>query len=510
MAPDSTPSQKTPKTLLAFITLLVCTGVYCALFGATWWLFKDSDKAFPRVAHEFYMWGLCIGLLWAYCQGFFSLKHLLAQDAEGEPRTQWLKTGAWIVGGGFLIFGVFALLTHPFQSTDLHGYINRGWQQVQYHTNPYVTTIDGIPDWGHDVMFRNHWVNNPCPYGFLFAHLARWVCELGHGDWGLTMRLFKLLSWLAVVGSAGVVAWTLHRLKQPRTEILLTLYLFLWNPLLLMHQLLNGHNDILMGFFSTLGAGLGLLGAVWWILPAFVAAGFIKYLAFILIPFGLIRVWQQTPSLAVRAGALGLALAVAGFIAYPYILDLPDFKLGAIGTNAVVTHNSLAALIHHFYKNVLSAWMPFLKGGIKPLNALVKLIIWGGFAVIYCRLLWGWLNPKPKDQTPARTPAFPQQSHQEWLTHLVLVQFLLVCWVSSKFYAWYLGMFFPMAFLLPPGHCLRRIIIVVSCAQLLSITFLGQAHMVNFIVMMVIPTLAIALPAWAKHQRQQCYHQLVP
>jgi hypothetical protein len=74
-----------------------------------------------------------------------------------------------------------------------------------------------------------------------------------------------------------------------------------------------------------------------------------------------------------------------------------------------------------------------------------------------------------------------------YLRDCVLIQFVLVCLASSKFYAWYLGMFFPLALWLPEGDRLRRVVLVVTCANLLSLTFVAQAHFLNATLMLVIP-----------------------
>jgi hypothetical protein len=480
--------------------LVLSLGLYLLWLGLTWLFFRESDNAFPRVGHEFYMWGLSLGLLGGYGLGYQGLKQWLSNTETPLKPAHW----GWVLGG-FAVFSWFALYTQPFQSTDIYGYINRGWQQFHYATNPYVTTIDGISGWGEDPMFRNHWVNNPIPYGFLFAHITRFICYLGEGDWHQTLLAFKWLSWFALAGCAVLVNHALKCLKRSPHERILAAYLLLWNPLIVMHQLVNGHNDILMGFFTTLASVFVISGQALWILPSLIAAGFIKYLPFMLLPFGALWIWHQAQEKTIyyKFGLLGLALGVSVLIAYPYVLDFDAFRFGDIGGNATVTHNSLAALIHHGYKNILSKLLPFLKVTVSPINTMVKVLLWGGFFTLYVKLLWQWLKPTPSE----KEKRVPNQA--KWIFQIVLLQFVLVCWVSSKFYAWYLGMFFPMAFLLPQGHPLRKMIIAVSCAQMLSITFLGQAHMANFILMTLLPCLYFALPEWVAWQRKKQFQQNV-
>ena len=68
-----------------------------------------------------------------------------------------------------------------------------------------------------------------------------------------------------------------------------------------------------------------------------------------------------------------------------------------------------------------------------------------------------------------------------------MIQFALICIASPKYYAWYLGMFYPLALWLPEGDRLRRVILAVTSAQLLSLTFVAQAHFLNVVLMLVVP-----------------------
>jgi hypothetical protein len=59
-------------------------------------------------------------------------------------------------------------------------------------------------------------------------------------------------------------------------------------------------------------------------------------------------------------------------------------------------------------------------------------------------------------------------------------------------------MFFPLALWLPQDDWLRRGVLAISAAQLLSLTFIDQAHFLNVLIMFVLP-LAWALarpPSW--------------
>jgi hypothetical protein len=81
----------------------------------------------------------------------------------------------------------------------------------------------------------------------------------------------------------------------------------------------------------------------------------------------------------------------------------------------------------------------------------------------------------------------------------VLVQFVLVCLVSSKFYPWYLGMFLPMVYWLPSSGKLQRAVLAVACAQMLQFTFLRNADGINTIILLLGPLAYVLLPPPGKN-----------
>jgi hypothetical protein len=58
-------------------------------------------------------------------------------------------------------------------------------------------------------------------------------------------------------------------------------------------------------------------------------------------------------------------------------------------------------------------------------------------------------------------------------------------------------MVYPVALLLPLAHPLRRVLLAVASGQLLAFTFMGQAHVVNYLVMSVVPALWVL---WRGHK----------
>jgi hypothetical protein len=438
----------------------------------------------PRLVREVFWWSMALALMAAFWQG---------RRAVLQHGRSWLPGLAW--GGLGLAF--IALCVLPFHSTDLWGYVNRGWQQVSYASNPYTTPIAALAGWQWDPALTNHWVNNPCPYGFLFAQLAH----------GLVRLVYGLLGWVGLPAEAGQLAigfklangffWAgtallLWRLASSppfaqqhsdRSQQTVILYDFLWQPLLLLHLLSNGHNDGWMAFFLLLsvalaGAKRGWVAAL--SLPALLAATLVKYATGWLLPLLCVFVARRVGRGWAGAG-VGLSLVLGCLLAWPYVQA--PWPWSQLLDNATLSHNSLHALVRHL-ADWLAQAVPSLQPGTTQLGPLLKAVLWGAFG------LW-WLSTF---FSACRKPALFPQDLVLWTVAGMLGLLLLV---SSKFYPWYLAMVYPVALLLPLAHPLRRVLLAVASGQLLAFTFMGQAHVVNYLVMSVVPALWVL---WRGHK----------
>ena len=431
-----------------------------AVYLATLLFYARGFQGYSRRAREVFIWLAVLPLLYLFHRGY----RLVRDGGEG------VKVGTVVALAA--VFCALCVCVYPFHSTDVFGYINRGWQQVHYHMNPYVYTVAEVPGWRDDPMIWDHWIYNPNPYGFLFTLLARGVALAGGGNWAATLLLFKLLN-AAAYALTGWLVWSgAKRLGHARP--LLALYSFLWNPLVLMHHIANGHNDILVGCVLALALYLVVRGRLVWVLPALAAATMLKYAPALVVPPALFYVFKKR---GWRTAALGclLAAAVVALASAPYLPDWRRFKLEDIRDNATLIDNSLHSFLIHVYSNAARLVAPLAP--LKPaVDACIRLTLRGGFAVflavVYLRFRRG--------ATPERLAE---------LTTLVML--VLMCVVSSKFNGWYMGMLLPPALLLPERHWLRRLTLLVTCAQTLSLTFFKQAYMLNYFAMVIVPALVV-------------------
>jgi hypothetical protein len=406
---------------------------------------------------ELFAWFFCISLLVLFWKGY-----RLINETNDARQMRTMVAFA-------IIFCAITFFTFPFHSTDVFGYINRGWQQVHYHQNPYVYFVGDIPNWQQDPMLRDHWIYNPNPYGFLFTLLARVLSRIGNGHWWLTLCLFKGVNVLAY-GATCWLVWSGAR-RLGHSKPLTDLYLFMWNPLILMHHIANGHNDILTGYFVALAVYLAIVGAGFWIIPVLVMATLLKYGPAILIPLALIYVIRnhgwKTAILSCLFGALIFAAVSA-----PYLLDWKQFRVDDIKFNATLIDNSFHSFLIHIFENI-ARLLPSLSAYHDFADTLIKELIRLGLVVF---LLYQLITI-PKNFSAA-----------VFLKKTLLIMFVLICLASSKFNAWYLGMLLPLALLMNPKYWLRRLVVLITGAELLSFTFFKQAYILNFFAMILVPS----------------------
>jgi hypothetical protein len=216
------------------LTCGIASTILYMLLAAVFW----TDAAFNRTwAVEIFQYGI-LGLLTVlYFVGLSGVRHL-------TPRS--------IVAFG-LIFAILGFMTAPFDSTDVFFYIAQGWLQTHYGGNPYANVLRDIPNVAGDPMIQsrwmelnhNPWLDEPIPYGFAFALLARFIAWLGQGHLWATLTLFAIIN-LGVHCAVSVLLWK-SAMVIPEARPKLILYLYAWNPLILTQYLANRHNDIIMG-----------------------------------------------------------------------------------------------------------------------------------------------------------------------------------------------------------------------------------------------------------------------
>lgn len=460
---------------------------------ATYWHFPELSNLSSRILLDVLEAGTIAGLSWLFYRGFRLLNATSALSASEEKRLVRLILGKSAIAAGLLI------LTIPFHSSDLYGYLNRGFQQSALHTNPYTTPIAEIPHWSQYPFFREHWIYNPCPYGFFFVRLAeaitltasRFQPEADAGGFFGAFILFKLLN-AALVPATG---WLIFRLARsiglPRPW--LALYLFAFNPLVLLHAVGNGHNDILMLFLllaalrtlkgPSVGAPDGPL-VRWTAWPLFALSVLTKYASITAGPF-LLAIFLKNRWRRDLGVGLILFLLVATLLALPYVRpdhawpwrDLLD-NAGKPQHSVIDMLATVLALGAGLVSALFGAGNAFL-AAYKALLSLLRPMALLGFVGFYLWLL----------------RALIQQPAERFLAGLATAcacaMLALIVFASAKFHPWYVIMFLPLALLLEENTFARRFSLTFGLFQLASFTVLQNLPVINVLLLTLLPLVLV-------------------
>jgi hypothetical protein len=491
---------ETRHTIQAFITT----------WQASYWHFPDISPKISRIILDVLEAGAVAALAILFYQGFRVLeaglpnrlrpnRTLLAEaepaeshpshpasvpQATGELSTQNdEKAIVRLVFIGLFMASVLLIGVIPFHSSDLYGYLNRGFQQSVLHTNPYTTPVAAIPQWEQWSFLQNHWIYNPCPYGFFFAQLAKGLTSWVGSHFFGAVLLFKTFNVLLVAGTAWLLYQLVERFGVRRPA--LALYLFALNPLVLLHAVGNGHNDILMIFLLmvSLWATTSQRARVWtW--PLLLLSVLTKYASLLFGPFLLVLFIKKRwwPSLLI---GLVLSLALLMILGAPYVQLGHPWPWRDLLDNAGKSQHSIIDML----ATIVGLGAGFLDGGKhglfsetvwKQTISGLKPLFLTGFAGFYLFWWWRFCQKPPKDGLLVAL-----------LQPAVTTMLVLVALAGAKFHPWYVIMFLPLALLLEEQSRIRRFSLLFGFIQLAGFTVLQNLAVINVLLLTLLPAVLV-------------------
>ena len=215
-----------------------------------------------------------------------------------------LPPGVWIA---LAVAGVALCVMPPVFSGDAYEYLMRGRIFGVYHLNPYAHASG---EFRSDPFYPySIWHDLPENYGPAWV-LMQWVAPtfFGFSVYGaLVAHKMILLGFFAL---SGTLFYKISRVVGAEEAKPLTL-LFILNPNLWVHHLVDGHNDIVMIFFM-LVAVYGILNRSWlFAMVAGAMATLVKYTAVLLLPVLLMAASQ----IGAQTRRQKIYVAVAGTVA---------------------------------------------------------------------------------------------------------------------------------------------------------------------------------------------------
>ena len=269
---------------------------------------------------------LGLGLLfYAFWRVVRTLHNLSKEFPEQAKRLRPITLG---IG---LICGVILLGLYPITALDVSVYVVNARNWFFYNANPLLIPPGAFPADPYSQL-AGEYTDSTSPYGPVWEMIGRIPIQLGVRDIGTGVVAMKFISLLAFAGMAWLIGWHSRQQDEGLTVSGVTaMAFFALNPLVLLEAVGNGHNDMTMAAFLTLGLILWQRGKWVWAAFALTLAALIKLPALVIIPlFGLsllmdASTWRER---LIRGFGLGVIVLSLFFISYRLMGPFPEVFSG--------------------------------------------------------------------------------------------------------------------------------------------------------------------------------------
>ena len=398
---------------------------------------------------------LGLGALFYAFWRVLNIVHTLSKEDPAAARSLRI----WVLGIGVLC-GLILIGLYPITALDVALYVVRARLWAFYGGSPMTAVPASFPQDPY-IHLSGEYIKEVSPYGPVWELIAQIPIRLGVFDIGGGIVAMKVISLISYIGMAVLVGWY-ARQDTPEYGVsgLTALAFFALNPMVLMEAIGNGHNDMVMLAFMTLGLVFWQRDRWAWAALALTLATLVKITGLILIPLFGVAVLAAAPNWRTRIlrglGIAAIFLLTAG-IAYRLTGPFPDVFTGAqhamFGRWGYTPSYDILAIMNEIssYKgSVTSAVIAKVTGGIFILYfayLLVRLVqgkmtlIQAGFLAYFSQLLLGttfriwypmWLIPFAalglNSRTYWRTFLFSLTAELSILMYLLLWRWKLQKW----------------------------------------------------------------------------------
>ena len=217
---------------------------------------------------------LYIGILLMLFISYFGLIGLVRKKKISE-RNIWTLL---LLTAGVLVF------SYPAFSYDIYNYMFDAKTILVYQSSPWQFRPLDFP--GDPWLSFMHWTHRPSVYPPFWILLSLPFYLMGLNFFITTLISFKMLMSLSFIGSV----WLVGKLSPAKSK-LTNMVLYAFNPLLIIENLVSGHNDIVMMFFALLAVYLFILRKKLSSLVIIVLSVLIKYVTALILPLLVYAAW---------------------------------------------------------------------------------------------------------------------------------------------------------------------------------------------------------------------------
>ncbi len=256
-----------------------------------------------------------------------------------------------------LIWIAPTLLSPPLFTRDVFSYLAQGALPLA-GLDPYAVGPEAIPGIFSDNV-HYFWQDTPAPYGPLFILIAKSVTWLVGDNIVLGIVLMRL----AMLPGLALFIWALPELtRRLGGRVAVSLWVAVANPMMVIHMVGGGHNDLLVMGLLAAGALVALRGAPAGGIALVTLAMAVKASAAVALPF-LVLVWAGQlsgplwPRIA-RATVAGVAVFAVVFTACSLAAGvglgwLPALSAPSMIVNWMSVPTGVAEFLHTMVNSVV-------------------------------------------------------------------------------------------------------------------------------------------------------------
>jgi len=275
---------------------------------------------------------------------WFGAIHIVRRDTR--------RSMTAIIVAGFGLFALVFVFTPSFMSRDIFSYIFFGRAMTVYHSNPFLL----IPHARQSDIFYPliGWKYNASVYGPVFNYLSWLVTRIAGNNVAANVLGFKFMAFLFYSACLPMVYWLTRRVSPGKENMALAVTA--WCPLLVMHTLGGGHNDVIMVAIVLAGyllyrKGYLLIGIVIVMVAVLVKIDAVLALAPMLVLY--VRD-KQGASLKRLFAACAACIGIGVVLYLPFLQTLKIFKTTA-RMSKMYSASSIPQLFSWLYQKMFSS-----------------------------------------------------------------------------------------------------------------------------------------------------------
>lgn len=273
-----------------------------------------------RNGARWFIWVYMLGLLLLFF-AFYKITKLVHEFSKrNNNESNVLKK--YILGTGILS-GIILLFLYPITAIDIVVYVINARNWVLYGGNPLIIPPETFANDPY-IHLAGEYVSKTSPYGPIWEMIGTIPIHVGITEIASGIIAFKIISLIAYILMAWLIGW---KSEQKNVSQITALSFFALNPLVMLEAIGNGHNEMMMIFFLTLGLILYQKNQWLWATITFTIACLIKLPALLIFPIFGLSLLTSSDSLQTRltrgfiAGTVFLSLF---FIFYRLMGPFPD------------------------------------------------------------------------------------------------------------------------------------------------------------------------------------------